>query len=140
MRVYRLVDEAFLDQAWTGEGARLHGGRWNRPGVAVVYCSDHAALAVLEVIAGGLKPEDLAFWRLLTAEVPEKEIVDLPAGQSDRDRGEAWLATGRLACRVPSRVVEGTNVLFNPSSASWQKVRFLGESRIDPRLWADDVS
>src|SRR6202008_2059462 len=32
----------------TGEGARLHGGRWNPPGIPVIYASLSVALASIE--------------------------------------------------------------------------------------------
>ena len=35
--------------AFSGEGARRFGGRWNSPGVAVVYLSEHQSLAALEI-------------------------------------------------------------------------------------------
>ena len=38
-------------RAFDGEGARLHGGRWNSPGTRVAYASDSIALAALEVLA-----------------------------------------------------------------------------------------
>jgi RES domain-containing protein len=39
-----------LDLAFDGEGARLEGGRWNSPGTPIVYTSDSAALAALEML------------------------------------------------------------------------------------------
>ena len=42
----------------SGEGARLTGGRWNSPGMALLYTSSTIALAVLETVvhlsSGGL--------------------------------------------------------------------------------------
>ena len=35
--------------AFSGEGAKRFGGRWNSPGVAVVYLSEHQSLAALEI-------------------------------------------------------------------------------------------
>lgn len=35
----------------TGEGARIHGGRWNPPGVASVYASESPETAMAEALA-----------------------------------------------------------------------------------------
>ena len=35
--------------AFSGEGAKRFGGRWNSSGVAVVYLSEHQSLAALEI-------------------------------------------------------------------------------------------
>ena len=52
----RLAREPFQDL--DGEGARLHGGRWNSVGTPVVYTSSTLALAVLEMLVH-VDPEDL---------------------------------------------------------------------------------
>lgn len=135
MRAWRVHDEAFARDAWTGEGARRHGGRWNPPGVAVVYTSEHPALAVLEVLAANLRTVDLKHFRLHQAEVPGTQVTDLPDGQDDHGRVARWLSSGSLACRVPSSVVPGTNVLLNRASDDWDRVEFFEPLRIDPRLW-----
>jgi len=36
--------------AFSGEGARQYGGRWNSMGTVVVYCSAHLSLAILETL------------------------------------------------------------------------------------------
>lgn len=135
MRVWRLVDREFAADAWSGAGARTFGGRWNEPGVAVVYCSEQAALAIVEKFAGGLKPADLRYWVLLSADIPDDAMTDLPGTGTERERAAKWLASGGLACRVPSRVVDGNNVLLNPASPRWKEVRLRGASAMDPRLW-----
>jgi hypothetical protein len=48
IQAYRIVKRKFLSTAFSGEGARLYGGRWNSPGVAVVYTSSALSLAILE--------------------------------------------------------------------------------------------
>jgi RES domain-containing protein len=49
MLVYRIAKEKYIEDL-TGFGAKLYGGRWNRPGVAVLYTSSSRALAMLELI------------------------------------------------------------------------------------------
>ena len=52
MRVYRLVKARFGQVAFdgAGAGAKTYGGRWNSPGVAMLYTSDSVALATLELL------------------------------------------------------------------------------------------
>ena len=45
---YRIVKRKLVETAFSGEGARLYGGRWNSPGVGVVYTSDSHSLALHE--------------------------------------------------------------------------------------------
>ena len=44
MRVWRLVKTKYAASAFDGDGARMHGGRWNSVGVAAVYGADSEAL------------------------------------------------------------------------------------------------
>jgi len=47
MQVFRVTFTRFADDL-TGEGARLHKGRWNPAGVPMVYTSSSVALASIE--------------------------------------------------------------------------------------------
>ena len=49
-QAWRIVSARFQAQAFDGEGARLHGGRWNNPGARVVYCAGSVSLATLEML------------------------------------------------------------------------------------------
>ncbi len=134
MRVWRVYDKALAAEAWTGEGARIWGGRWNPPGVSVVYTSEHPALAILEVMAGNLRHVDLRHFELASCDVPGESIVTLPPGTSELGRASAWLASGALGCLVPSAVTEGHNVLLNPASQDWKRLVFNRPTPIDARL------
>src|SRR5436853_4174248 len=46
---WRIVRGARIKTAFTGEGSRVYGGRWNSRGTAVVYVSQHESLAALEL-------------------------------------------------------------------------------------------
>ena len=46
--VWRLTKERLAGEAFTGEGAKRFGGRWNNEGTAVVYTSESLSLAALE--------------------------------------------------------------------------------------------
>jgi len=50
IRVYRLYRKRRREQAFTGEGARLEGARWNLPGIPVVYAAATLGLALLEFL------------------------------------------------------------------------------------------
>ncbi|MGH8496777.1 MAG: RES family NAD+ phosphorylase [Gammaproteobacteria bacterium] len=151
MRVWRLCRAAHIDEAMTGEGARLHGGRWNPKGVPVVYASATLSLAVLEALVhtepGSLPddflalpvdwPEDLA--------IPEVKSEGLPAAwREPRDHealqavGKAWTDTGENAVlAVPSAIVpHERNFLINPAHRDMAKIRPGGALpfRFDARL------
>lgn len=126
MRVYRLCREPFT--ALDGEGARRYGGRWNRPGHAVVYCSSTRALAALEYLAH-LDPDDApADLVLLTIDIPggvrparvapsrlDANWQRLPDHPSCRREGDAWYTEAlHVVLEVPSAVLpEEHNVLIN---------------------------
>ncbi len=48
MKLFRLTKRKYADDL-TGKGASISGGRWNSKTIPMVYCSEHPALAVLEV-------------------------------------------------------------------------------------------
>lgn len=134
MRVWRCVHERFIRDAWSGEGARRFGGRWNPPGRRMVYASEHAALAVLEVMVGGVAATDLKAWRLVSATLPGK-VPLLASEGGEQERGAAFLDSGGLAVAVSSVVVPGTNILLNPDAQDWHRLAFYDEAPLDPRLW-----
>ncbi|HJQ97886.1 MAG TPA: RES family NAD+ phosphorylase [Candidatus Polarisedimenticolaceae bacterium] len=49
-RGWRITKSARTSEAFDGEGARLHGGRWNSPGTPVVYTAQSESLAALELL------------------------------------------------------------------------------------------
>ena len=68
------------------EGAKLTGGRWNRPGTAVIYASQDIVLTALEVIVhhGGI-PEDYVGIKI---DIPD----DLEIGTSTfQTGGRMWV-------------------------------------------------
>lgn len=115
----------------TGKGAELSGGRWNRPGTALVYASTSRALACLETVVH-LAADALPLNRYLVAvsvpaaawaaaaELDPGTLVGWdaePAAKASLDWGTAWAKGKRsLLARVPSVIVpEEINVLVNPA-------------------------
>lgn len=116
----------------TGSGARKTGGRWNRPGDALVYASETRALCCLETIvhlnAGGLPLNrylvsitvPAAIWRRARTEHPGTLPVGWdadPIGRASLQFGTAWIRSAATALlRVPSVIVpDEHNVLINPA-------------------------
>ncbi len=151
IRAFRLCKTKFLASAFSGEGARLNGGRWNSPGLVVVYTSSSLSLATLEVLVHLEDPE--AFARLFSwvpLEIPEDCVERVntntlaPGWSSDETNsasqsvGDKWLRTMRTSVlEVPSVVTPGEwNYLLNPSHPRFHEIR-IGEARRfqpDPRL------
>ena len=113
---WRIVKRALADRAFTGEGARLYGGRWNSPGRPVVYLGGSPATAALEVLAHAGTPDHLTEFMAVPVRVPEQHVQHLddlpadwrqsPAPSSTRRAGTAWAASGASAVlRVPSVIV-----------------------------------
>ena len=128
MRVWRICKERYAADAFSGEGARRFGGRWNSRGVPTVYASSSLALAAIEYfvhLEPNQAPTDLV---AIAAELPEGEPTlrwegsSLPAkwwGEElapMRALGDAWIRDkASLAVLAPSVPIRGEwNVLVNP--------------------------
>ncbi len=127
LTVWRLVTARYARSAFSGEGARLYGGRWNRKGVAVVYASESQSLAMLESL---VQDEPLrARYFVIAATIPKSVRIErigveqLPADWRDfavREQlqtiGTEWARKNASAVlAVPSAVVPAeTNYLLNP--------------------------
>lgn len=151
MRVYRISRAPY--RALDGEGARRDGGRWNEPGLAVVYTSSTVALAALETLVHldpVEAPDDLV---LLAVDVPDGlaldgiEAADLPGDWAQVAEhpacvaaGTAWARAGAtVGCWVPSAPSpEDRNLLLNPAHPDMAGVRVVGARpfTFDPRLLA----
>jgi len=131
MRIWRICRSPYA--AFSGEGARRFGGRWNSRGVPMVYASTSLALAAIELfvhLEPGQAPGDLVY---ISAVLPEGEPARTlqpaelpPAWWTDtgavttRDLGDAWIRTqpatrSSLALLVPSVPIRAEwNILLNP--------------------------
>jgi RES domain-containing protein len=135
----------------TGTGAKLSGGRWNRPGNAMLYCASNISLAVLETFvhlkAGGLPLNrylvelmipDPVWKRAATLTPPAVGWDAIPAGKTSLDEGDRWLKANLGAVLiVPSVIVgEELNVLINPLHPDTQQIiaRKVRKWVYDPRL------
>ena len=127
MQVWRICRSIHAADAFSGEGARRFGGRWNSRGVPMVYTSSSLSLAAIELFVHldpSLAPDDLVSIR---ATLPESEparsiaLSDLPAAwRADqtvpRELGDNWIRSlSSLALLVPSvPIPPESNVLINP--------------------------
>jgi RES domain-containing protein len=127
MRVWRICRAPYAAEAFSGEGARRFGGRWNSRGVPLVYTSTSLALAAIELFVNlepGQAPDDLV---CVSATLPggeparTVESADLPEGwwgeiSTTRRLGDGWARVGdSLALLAPSVPIrQEWNVLLNP--------------------------
>ncbi len=141
IQAWRVCRAPFADLL--GEGARRYGGRWNSPGLPVVYLAEHPALAVLEVrvhldLPPDLLPDDYVLMPVELPDEPPEVATDLPV--DPRSFGDGWLRSGRTAVlQVPSALVpSASNLLLNPRhpSASTAKAGPPQPFQFDARLWA----
>lgn len=144
MRLWRISNFADL----TGHGGRLAPGRWHAKGRAVVYCAEHPALALLEMLVHLDFSELPVSYQLLEIDIPDDAITPLDtavlspdwAGNEAETRklGDAWLEKGAsLAFRVPSAIVpESRNYVLNPAHARMDAavIRSVRKVPLDPRL------
>ncbi|MEX2535894.1 MAG: RES family NAD+ phosphorylase [Trueperaceae bacterium] len=133
---WRLVVGRWRESAFSGDGARVTGGRWNSKGTSVVYLSGSLALAALELLTHLDHQQALAqhyaipvvFGESLIAVVHERSVPTgfpgpetIPATQRV---GDAWVRSGTSSLlRVPSAVIsQEFNYLFNPAHPDAQSV------------------
>ena len=154
MNAWRLVRKRRLPDAFTGEGARLGGGRWNHVGTPVVYVSETLSLAALELFIHFTR-KDIKLSKSLLAvpvEIPDGlKLIEVsvkslssdwrvsPPSNSTKDIGTEWAQKGSSpVLRVPSAVIpDEYSLLLNPKHSDFVKVK-IGKPqsfRLDERLW-----
>jgi RES domain-containing protein len=150
--LWRLVRPRYGDpvDAFSGEGARRFGGRWNAPGRRVVYLSAHLSLAALETLAHADRRRFERDYVAFAVDVPESLVLELrdedlpddwrarPTSEGARRVGDGWLAAGAsVALSVPSVLVPSErNFLLDPAHPRFAEVsiRPAQPFRFDERL------
>ncbi len=133
---WRIVKKKYAGTAFDGEGARLNGGRWNAPGVAMVYGATTRALAVLEMAVHLNHSTHLASFVLIPAEFDESLMTRVDMSLLPRDWrreppsaavmaiGGSWVKDARSAVlAVPSAIIEREdNYLLNPKHPDFSRI------------------
>lgn len=150
--VYRVVRQKYADRPLDTIGTWLNGGRWNPPGIGILYTAEHPALALVEILVHmpQVPYAELPEYRLFCLEIPDNSlqimpIEQLPPSWNANTYVESqyiltkWLMQPDiLALGVPSSVLpDGINHLLHPGRLDYQSIRIIGEKAlvIGPRLW-----
>lgn len=151
MLVFRITSTKYIRDL-TGQGAYLHGGRWNSIGVHVLYTAQSPSLAAMEILVNSCKediPPELA---LVKIEIPEFisfekwEVEELPSDWSASSPPESLIKLGddwisrraSLVLQVPSAVIKvENNFLVNPNHPEFSLIKIVGivPFEFDPRLF-----
>jgi RES domain-containing protein len=156
IEAFRICKELNPAKAFSGQGAKDWGGRWNSRGVAVVYAAAHRSLSILEVLVhvkggggtgrGAISAPfhiyPISFESALLEEFP---ISSLPAGwnsepptAASQSLGDSWvLAARNPVLAVPSVIVpEERNYVLNPNHPRFPEVQIGAPvmCAVDPRL------
>ena len=152
LSLWRISKRKYVDTAFSGEGARRVGGRWNSRGQGMVYTSGTLSLAALEVFVH-MEVEDVAtMLAYIRVDVPTEvkieylEVAQLPPDWRNvpapavlANMGDRWFKSGATAIlAVPSVVIPSElNYLINPSHPDFAMlaVESPRSFELDPRLW-----
>lgn len=145
--VYRVVRASRAQDALSGEGARLYGGRWNPPGSPVVYASESRALAVLETfvhLTMEARAMQFLLYEITLPKRPRLQHYRTPSprpwsSSTSREAGRTWLKAGKqLALVVPSVIVpQENNFVLNVRHSQFARLQIAKAQpfSLDERLW-----
>lgn len=150
IEAWRIDRKIYRSTAFTAEGARLYGGRWNSQGVSVVYTAEHRSLAMLEMLVHLRSPKGYDLYsvkfdeslvqELSARNLPRNWDVEPPTSDT-REIGDNWVVLASSAVlSVPSAVVpEERNYMLNPRHPDFKHIKIEEPSpcHFDPRLLAD---
>ncbi len=151
LEAWRIIKQKHAARAFSGEGAKKTGGRWNSHGVPVVYASRTKSLAALETLVHLNPPvrfrfamfriyfDDSLVERLPNDRLPWGWQAEPPA-PSSKAIGDLWVREARSALlEVPSVIIPGeSNYLINPAHPEFKRIS-VGKPEpfaFDPRLLA----
>jgi RES domain-containing protein len=148
---WRIVPASTAAKAFSGEGARLYGGRWNSAGVAMVYASEHKSLAALEARVHVETTKKIKRYKCFAFHFDEKlmevfrraslpkDWQEEPPPPSIQSLGDAWVkAADSVILAVPSVIIpDELNYLINPNHKDFNKIKIEKPTdfAFDPRLF-----
>ena len=132
------MSEARAHDAFSGEGARLYGGRWNPHGLRATYLSSTRSLAALEVLVHQAELVPVGRFLFFEVRFPEHFMTTVepdmlaadwrcyPPRNSTVAVGGGWLnARSSPVLRVPSIMIpEESNYLLNPEHPRAEEIEF----------------
>jgi len=144
LKIYRVAKKKHI-KGFSGEGARLFGGRWNKKGVSLLYFSEHLSLCVLEILVHTNQQLITNDYWYIEVEIPENEIKHInPKGLPQnwrvnpplpftQDYGTDWLLSHKsLVLKVPSAVLPNeNNFLINPNHKQFSQVNITAKGVLD---------
>lgn len=133
---WRIVNAAYADDIFSGEGSRRFSARWHKAGHRLVYTSSSISLATLELIVNTPAARLLSPFVITSCTFPEVLVEDvdptrLPSNWRDfptppelQQLGAEWLMSGSSAVlSVPSAVIpQERNYLINPEHEHFRSV------------------
>ncbi|MFI3118916.1 MAG: RES family NAD+ phosphorylase [Methylococcaceae bacterium] len=138
IRVWRLCQSSHQASAFTGEGARRYGGRWNQKGQNVVYTAATRSLAALEIFVHVDTDLILNNFVAFAVDIPDATVAieiiscnDLASNWRNiyppfdsQLIGGRWIEQCKTAVlAVPSAVIpEENNYLLNPLHPDFAKL------------------
>jgi RES domain-containing protein len=147
---WRIVKRKHVQGAFSGEGARRYGGRWNSAGIAMVYTAESQSLAALEMVVHLDSSELLDHYVVFSVGIDERLVVKVdlsnlprnwrvdPAPKGTREVGDSWAAASTsVVLRVPSAILPAEhNFLLNPHHPDFSRLAIGSPSlfRFDRRL------
>lgn len=135
---WRISPVCYQDEAFSGAGAKEHGGRWGSVGTPLAYTSESLALATLELLVRVGSRRRLGERVCLPVTFREEHIMvrdvgDLPEGwdvrpytSASQEVGDRWIASeASLVLRVPSVVAPTEyNYLINPLHPDFEALTY----------------
>lgn len=147
---WRLTKTKFANSSLNADGARLYGGRWNSPGVSVVYFAETISLAVLEILVHLNAARLLESYSLIRIDFDDRLLIektvddlpetwaDFPAAPQAQAVGDEWVQSAEsLLLRVPSAVIPLEHILvLNPHHPDLRQLSIAAPVPFlfDPRL------
>jgi RES domain-containing protein len=133
---WRIVKRKHARTAFTGEGARRYGGRWNSPGTAIVYTAESQSLAALEMVVHLDSSELLRNYVVFEVDIDESLVVKIglaqlprnwradPPPKRVREVGDAWAkaATSAVLQVLSATLPAEHNFLLNPHHPDFPKL------------------
>jgi RES domain-containing protein len=139
MIAFRLLKQNY-GSGLSGKGAEIAGGRWNSPGISIIYTSESRALCTAEVavnlplgnIPSGFEmisifiPDDIVITEIREEDLPFGWKV-FPLATITQKIGDEFIIQGKsLVMKVPSAVVPGDyNYLINPRHPDFSRIEII---------------